>query len=309
MANADGLRGLAEEMANAYKERVQCISGIKQDVAAIEQETGNMLGAFDKAHNQMAKTLTADLAKFKADLDAAEGDRKKTDQAEIAETKDYIVDLRDKAQELVNECDKAHRKMAKALTAELARFKSDLDAAEGDRKKTDQTEIAERKDYISHLRHSAQQMLDEFDKAHQQMAKNLSDILAGVRPELESAESDRKSAVQAEMAAVKAETRKTAAAWKGLLAKMQSGGHRAAITGPSKVKAAPKAKPVKKVEAEGADLEDEVLDLLEENPDGLKMTEIADSLGIKPWQSLIPVVRELLDDGKVAKEGSIYQIH
>lgn len=49
-----------------------------------------------------------------------------------------------------------------------------------------------------------------------------------------------------------------------------------------------------------------ILDLLEDSSEGLKMTKIADMLGIENWRSLIPVMRELLDDEEIRKEGTLY---
>ena len=148
------------------------------------------------------------------------------------------------------------------------------------------------------------------------MAKALTAELARFKSDLESGEADRKAAVEAEIAAVQAETRETAAAWSKLLTKMHSVRGHGTITGPAKLKAAVATKPVQEAigvpvgegEEEESDLEDEVLDTLEENPDGLKMAEIADILGIENWQTLIPMMSELLDDAAVRKEGSRYYI-
>ena len=49
-----------------------------------------------------------------------------------------------------------------------------------------------------------------------------------------------------------------------------------------------------------------ILELIEDNPDGLRMVEIADIQGFDNWRSLIPIMRGLLDDGKVKKEDSTY---
>ena len=159
--------------------------------------------------------------------------------------------------------------------------------------------------------------MNEFDKAHHNMAKALSADLSRFKSDLESGESDRKAAVQAEIAAIQAETGETAAAWNEVLAKMQSVRGHGTITGPAKVKATVAAKPVEEAigepvgeekEEEEVDLEDEILDTLEHNTDGLKMAEIADILSVENWQSLIPIMSELLDDGLVGKEGSRYYI-
>jgi len=49
-----------------------------------------------------------------------------------------------------------------------------------------------------------------------------------------------------------------------------------------------------------------ILDLIEDNPEGLKMTQIADMLDIGNWRTLIPVMRELMDDGEIRKEDTQY---
>jgi hypothetical protein len=52
----------------------------------------------------------------------------------------------------------------------------------------------------------------------------------------------------------------------------------------------------------------EILGLLEDTADGLRMVEIAETLGVENWRSLIPIMRELLDDGDIKKEESTYFI-
>ena len=57
---------------------------------------------------------------------------------------------------------------------------------------------------------------------------------------------------------------------------------------------------------EREELMSEILGLLEDNSDGLRMVEIAETLGIENWRSLIPVMRDLHDNGRVTKEDSTY---
>jgi len=280
MGNAEALRNLAEEMASAYEERVNSILAIKQG-------TAHMLADFGKAHKEMADNLRAELARVKPELQAAESDRKAADQAEIKEREDHI-------EKLLADFGKAHKEMADNLRAELARVKPELQAAESDRKAADQAEIRERKWAIS-------SMLDDFKKEHEGAA----------------------------------------AAWRELLAGMKSVGEKVTITGPVKAEAAVEMKPVEEaiVEpagnaeeeepeeeiAEKAGIEEEeaveegaaeekieedlggrILDLLEDHTEGLKMTQVADMLGIENWRTLIPIMRELLDDGEIRKEGTLY---
>ena len=291
MANADDLGRLAQEMANAYEDRIQSISNIKRDTADFlaetreeirdrEIKTKNMLAEFNDAREEMGRKLRAELAKFKSDLDAAEGDRKNADQAEIKEREAYIGDL-------LADFDRAHQEMADNLRAELAKVKPELAAAEGDRKNADQAEIKERKNAVS-------AMLDEFRK----------------------------------------EQEEAAAAWKELITGMQSLREKATITGAVEVEAAVEVATVEEAieeeepeekdaeeevaeeevaeeeeeESEKEGLEDRIIGILEDQPDGLRMVEIAGILGIESWRSLIPVMRVLLDDGEVRKEDSTYFI-
>ena len=342
MANADDLGRLAQEMANAYEDRIQSISNIKRDTADFlaetreeirdrEIKTKNMLAEFNDAREEMGRKLRAELAKFKSDLDAAEGDRKNADQAEIKEREAYIGDL-------LADFDRAHQEMADNLRAELAKVKPELAAAEGDRKNADQAEIKKREAYIGDL-------LADFDRAHQEMADNLRAELAKVKPELAAAEGDRKNADQAEIKerknAVSAmldefrkEQEEAAAAWKELITGMQSLREKATITGAVEVEAAVEVATVEEAieeeepeekdaeeevaeeevaeeeeeESEKEGLEDRIIGILEDQPDGLRMVEIAGILGIESWRSLIPVMRVLLDDGEVRKEDSTYFI-
>ena len=50
----------------------------------------------------------------------------------------------------------------------------------------------------------------------------------------------------------------------------------------------------------------EIVSLLEDTPDGLRMVEIAEHLRIENWRSLIPIMRELMDEGEIKKEDSTY---
>ena len=229
---------------------------------------------------------------------------------------------------MVNEFDAAHEKMASALRSDLTRFKSELDGAEKERKSSDQAEISERRDYITDLRVKAQAMVDEFDAAHEKMADALRSDLARIKPELKSAESERKAGVRAHMAAVQSEIREMSSAWKELLTAMQSVRGHTVITGAAEMAAGEVAKtadevieePSEEVAEEPDEEEIAVLKQVEEreqlkhrtmsiasdNPDGIKMIKIAEILDIENWRSLIPVIRELVDEDKLEKEGSLY---
>ncbi len=296
----------------------------------LRDKAGKLIDEFGKAHGDMAQTLRAELAKFKSDLDAAEDERKKTDQGEVKQRRVNIENL-------LSDFDNVHQKMADDLRAELAKFKSDLDASEDERKKTDQGEVKQRRVNIENL-------LSDFDNVHQKMADDLRAELAKFKSDLGAAEDERKKTDQGE-------TREMAKAWKGLISSMQAARGGSVVAGPVEIEAAVEVKTVEEAieepeavaeepaeeaaieepeavaeepaeeaaveepveeaepemeEAEGEDLGGRILDLIEDNPEGLKMTQIADMLDIENWRTLIPVMRELLNDEELKKEGTLY---
>ena len=277
MANADDLRRLAEEMAVAYEERVNSILGIKGD--------------------------TTDF---------------------LAETREEIKERQVYVENLLDDFDTAHQEMAKELKAKLA-------SDEATRKTETLAEIEERQEAVSTMLGEFDEedkeraagiakLLKEFDKAHAAMAAELKAKLASDeatrKTETEAEIKERRADVRSMLNEFRKEQEATAAAWKNLLAGMGSAREKVTISGPVEVEAAVEAETVEEAmeeaveeeEVEYGELKDQILDLLDENPDGLRMVEIADSLDIPSWRSLIPVMRELLDEGEVTKEDSTYYI-
>jgi len=263
---ANDMRRLAEEISNAYEERVGRIAEIKQET---EEELARFRADLDAAEAERKSTTQADLKemadqlrshldRFKADLDAVEAERKSTTQADLKE-------------------------MADQLRSHLDRFKADLDAAEAERKSTTQAELNEK--------------AEELRGSLTSFRADLSATVAGMMGELKM---DRSEAVKA---------------WSEILSTMRFAGGE--VEAKVQVKTASEA-----IEEEEAELEkkegitkdaakreelmSEIVGLLKDNPDGLRMVKVADLLGIESWRSLIPVMRELLDNGEITKEDSIY---
>jgi len=136
-----------------------------------------------------------------------------------------------------------------------------------------------------------------------------------LRSKLVSFRGDLTASVAGLMGELNKDRSEAAEAWSEILSAIRSAEKRAVITAPAKVEVREEVKTVEaaikeeEVELEEVledDLEEEIVNLLEDNPDGLRMVEIADVLGIESWRTLIPVMRQLLDDGEVTKEDSTY---
>ncbi len=358
---AGEMRRLAEEIANAYEERIEGIARLKQKTLEQGQKTAELLGGFGEARAEMAREMRsglmqfkADLENFKADLDAAESDRKKTMQAELKEMADQLrsdldkfmsdlarfqSDLKKAANDRKNRMQAELKEMADQLRSDLGEFKSnlggfksDLEEAESERKKrtrADLKETAERMrsdldKFMSDLAGFQSDLKKAANDRKKKTREELKEMADELRGKLEAFRTDLSEEVGALMAELKAGRSEAMQAWNQILSTMRHEKKRAAAPSPpAKVKAIAEVKPVEEAIEEEAikeeaieeeefgereELRENILDLLDETPDGLRMVEIADHLGISNWRSLIPVMRELLDEGEVRKEDSTYYV-
>ena len=284
MGNADNLRRLADEMANAYQERVQSISAIKQQTADFLTETRNGIIDIKSNVNGMLGEFNQQDKERKGAIDGMIGEFNQGDKERAAEISKMLTDF-----------DKAHAEMATDLKVKLSR-------EEDERKEATLAEIGERKKAVSN-------MLGEFIKNDKERAAEIASLI----DEFKGGDRERKWAVSSMLEEFKKENAETTTAWKDLLATMRSAKD-ITITGavvPEAVKkTVGKKKKVK--EAESGDgigeLQDRILDLLDDHPDGLRMAKMADILDIEKWQYLIPIMRDLIDDEMVTKENSTYYL-
>jgi hypothetical protein len=280
MSNAHDFRRLAEEVKSAYGQRVNLRSDIKERISAIKEETAasrqntiELISNINRAHKEMGDSLKADLGKFMSDLNTAESERK-TSESERKTSADE---------------DKNQR------------------VAEKNQRSAD----------VSQLRKDTVRLINEMQRAHKEMGDSLRASLGEFISDLNAAESVRKAVTHDLIGAIKTEISDTAAAWKELIASMQTSKGAPVKTAKIKKEVAVEAKEaVEELSEEEAEelseeveeesLEDRIINLASDKPDGIKMTTIAEILGLENWRSLIPVIRELVDDGKLEKDGSLY---
>jgi len=296
----------------------------KKDVEAVLEATRDLLKDFGTAREEMWDSLKsqleafiAELAQFKADLDTAERSRKGEALAEIADRRKEVEAVLEATRDLLKDFGTAREEMwdslksqLEAFIAELAQFKADMDKSEEERKESTVRDLKEKA-------HELRSALSGFT----------AELSAGVAGMIGELKRDRGEATQA---------------WNQILSAIQTSRGKTSITPVVKAKTAvveqtvseavekeEKETPPQDVSAkkemepqpemkadevieEGLDeregLISEILGILEENPGGLRMVEIADSLGVANWRSLIPIMKELLDDGDVRKEDSTYFI-
>jgi uncharacterized phage infection (PIP) family protein YhgE len=297
------------DLAGAHKERVEM-------VRAQLKEMGDTLRSDLKAFMSL-------LAQFKADLDKAERVRKEEALGEIAERRRDVGAVLEGTRDLLKEFGTARQEMWDSLksqlevfTSELAQFKADLDKAETDRQETMGQDLKEKAQelrstlsgFTSELSAGVAEMMGQLNKDRGEATRAWSQILSAMR--MSRGEKTTTPPIGAKPV-VRPETVPEAVQEKTSESLPEEvAAERAAMPEPA-VEADVKAEPEEKVEEELDQREgliSEILGLLEENPNGLRMVELAETLGVENWRSLIPIMRELLDDGDVKKEDSTYFI-
>ena len=358
---ADQMRRLAEEIANAYEERVQ-------GVAELKENTAGMLNDFKDQHSEMTQELRTALKAFTASLDAAEVDRKNATQADLkamgdqirADLEQFVTDLDAAEVDRKNTMQADLKAMADQLQADLAKIKPALAAEDAERKTMTQADLKAMRDQI---RADLKQFITDLDAAEvdrkntmladlKTMAEQLRADLAKIKPALAAEDAERReiadqfkerlvsfrtdlsATVSTFLGEFKSDRMEAAKAWNDILSAIRTAGGTMTITSPVEVETAvevgtveeaieeeketeeawPEEEPeaVEEEEEEeipdSEDLNAEILSLLEDTPEGLRMVEIAETVDVENWRSLIPVMRELLDLGEVRKEDSTYYI-
>ncbi len=297
---------------------------------------------WDILHTQL-DAFSSELSKFKADLEQGEKARKDQSGVDISRRRQEIAALN--TQGLLKELSVSRQEMWRKLkaeledfTSELSRFKADLDAAEKERKETVGQDLKGRSaelrstlsGFTSDLSASVGEMLGQLRRDRTEAARAWEQIVSVMRSSkgvkgFSAAEEVKPAKVSpSEPVDVREEVAEAAPEEVSEESNIQAEHAAAPEARPAvepepeiETDAGPLAEPGP--EAESEEMLEEVLDeregliseilgLLEETPDGLRMVEIADVLGLENWRSLIPVMRELLEGGDVKKEDSTYFI-
>jgi len=283
MGMADDMRNLAEDIVSSYNARIARIGEMKK-------ETENLLAEFRTAHEKMSKELRRDLA---------EG---------VSNRVPEVKNMLDQFQAL-------HQEMSNALRDTLSKGEEDRLTSFKDMDTGIKTRISEIKDETHRL-------LSDFDKAHKEMG----DALRGTLSKSEEGRLKGFKAMDKEIKAsvdrIAKETAKLlrefgtahkemANEWKNLTALMakKRGAPVKPVVKPKVAKPKPKVEEkvvpeVEEVKPEET-LEEGMLRIVNSNPRGIMLRDIADSLGLAPIR-LARTIKALIDEGEIRKEDNLY---
>ncbi|PIU29278.1 MAG: hypothetical protein COT09_01660 [Candidatus Hydromicrobium americanum] len=268
MGLAEDTKKLAEDIVASYDLRVK-------EIRKLAKDTQSMLKEFQGEQKGMAAELKktfkqeeADRLKAEADRIKAFGSMKNEIQAEQEKRNKAVADLLEKFA-------KDHEAMANELRGTLAEGEAERNKAVAD-------------------------LLEKFAKDHEDMAAEL-------RKTLKEGEVVRLKEVLNLLQEFKTEREKMAANWQALTAAMAKR-RSIKLKVETEVKARPVEEAIKEMEEKvtpETDLEEKVLEFIERHPEGVRVGDIEEPLGV-PRMRLGQVAKRLLKKGDVRREGNIY---
>jgi Sec-independent protein translocase protein TatA len=280
MGIADSMKEITEDIITSYDVRVKAVG----DLAA---DTRKTLEGFAKERKKMSKEQAKNLADFTGGLSKGVEDMLKEFQREHKQMSneqakslaDFVNNLIKDVGSMVNRFQRERSTMSKELKNKLAK------------------EVKEIETYVK-------KRLKEFDGAHTEMSEALKMSLAKYAGDLAGS-------VKKLLGEYAADMKKAANAWQGMsktLGRSKKGG-----TAISKAEAKVKVRPVKEAEEEEEEevalpemgLEERVLEFIERHPEGVRVSDMEDPLGVARTR-LGVIAKRLLEEGNVRKEGNLY---
>ncbi|VFQ43073.1 hypothetical protein MSL71_7000 [Desulfoluna butyratoxydans] len=303
---------MGEEIAQAYEQRCLFREKMQQEFSNIKKGTAELLGSLAEHRFEMAQDLKAGLKQFTDELGEKGRQRQKgaedASQERMAQIDALRADMRQMEAEtrsFLEGLEGAHRAMGESLKSELAEFSKTF----GSRSKTDLNrrvqEIKSRRADVGTMRGEIRSFLGGLAKTREAMER-------ARRSGMRAFEEERKAGVQDFLDTVRTEHQEMAAAWQGIVTKITSVLERHSQESPAKGKtrggtqAGASSAAATGEAGDVGRLKAEITETLSAHPDGLKMTQIAEILGIGQWRTLIPIMRDLQDAGTIRKEGALY---
>ena len=318
---ADSSRlSIAREDAGQRRDDISQIIAVVDD---LRKDVIDKLREMTDAHKEMGGQLQSDLNQFMSGLNAAESIRLSNAmkdagqrQSEISQRIVVVDDLRKDIVDELQKMAEAHQEMAEQLKTDLDLFVSGLSTAELDRKAAAHVYLDE-----------VQADIRETASAWKELIQNIQAARATPHAPVANKSEDKAPAETAPQALVPTKSEDTAPAETAPQAPVLT---RSEDTAPAETEASflsdEKKNSFNEVTESSSDntieledivsVEDISLDMenirekiiwvLQGQANGMRMTQVAEQLNIENWRSLIPVMRELLDEQVLDKEGSLY---
>lgn len=264
-------------------------------------------------------------------------DRKKMANEQVKALKDFVNELSNSVGNMIEGIQKGHKEMADKLKADLAKGEEERLKGEEERLKDFKTMMADIQKAVKEIETYVKNKLKEFSDAHADMSEELKKELAKYVNDLvnttkelmgnnkklmgniQARQKERNAEVADLLEAFKTEREKMAANWQALTANWQALTAKMAKKRGIKpeVEVEVKVRPVEEVVEEVVEeakeeevppeisLEERVLDFIERHPEGVRVGNMEEPLGVTKLR-LGKIAKSLLNEGKVRKEDNLY---
>lgn len=308
MTIATEMKELTRDIASSHADRMRRISEIREEANQTRGEAGSLIKSFGASRketgHQLRRELVQDKAHRKSEAMAIIGEAQnilrgfETSRKEsstkvrkdlsrgTAERRSEVRETLEDAQKLV----KGYRTSRQKLSSKL-------------RKELNQSRTKAKSD-VEELLGNAQSLVEDFQTSRKEAGSKLRRDLAQNRANRESDVNEMSDSFRRARSDVRADLTEAGAAWQELASTMRT--KRARVEMPSKAAVAEEEiAEVPVAEEESPDLETKLLTAVDGHPEGITLSQVADSLGVAPIV-LGRASRSLLEKGKIRKEEKIY---
>ncbi len=287
MGISDEMKALTEDIMVSHDMRVKTIGELVEN-------TQGMLKGFEADRKTMGKEQAKNLADFVNGLEKNVSDmingfqksRKEMSDEQAKALSDFVNNLTKDVGDMMKDIQKVHKEMADNL-------KESLEKGEADRLKEFKDMMGNIQKDVKDIETYVANKLKEFSDAHAEMSeelkKDLAKYVAGIVSESRNLLKDYKT-----------EREKMAANWQSMavaMAKKRGG------------KPGEEVKAVEEVKEEAmppaGSIEEQVLWFIERHPNGVKVSDMEETLGV-PRMKLGIIAKGILEEGKVKKEDNLY---
>ncbi len=300
---ADSSRlSIAREDAGQRRDDISQIIAVVDD---LRKDVIDKLREMTDAHKEMGRQLQSDLNQFMSGLNAAESIRLSNAmkdagqrQSEISQRIVVVDDLRKDIVDELQKMAEVHQEMAEQLKTDLDQFVSGLSTAELDRKAAAHVYLDE-----------VQADIRETASAWKELIQNIQAARATPHAPVANKSEDKAPVETAPQSLVPTKSEDTAPAETAasFLSYEKKNSFNEVIESPSDT--AIELEDIVSVEDIRLDMEnirEKIIWVLQGHANGMRMTQVAEQLNVENWRSLIPIMRELLDERVLEKDGSLY---
>jgi hypothetical protein len=288
--NMGTMKELVDDIIASQKERADTVSRIREEARQLTGDARALLKELGTSRKEASLQLRAELAR---------GRKARTSEVRrmLGDAETLVAGFRSSRRGATAEM---RKELAQGAAERKSGVASTLANARSQRKEAGtklREELAqgwvERKAEVGELKGAARDLLKDLGAARQESVRELRQNLAKGEADRKTEVKEMRSNLRRAQAEVRVELSEAKMAWQELTRIRTRRVEEAAV------EAVPSAE-------EGIpDLEAKLLAAINEHPEGITLTEVADSLGV------VPVVlgrasRKLLDEGKVRKEEKLY---